>query len=748
MNPEQAWQSALGQLQMEMPKASFDTWVRDTRVVAFEDGLFTIGVRNAYACEWLQGRLTSTVTHLLQGIMNQPVEVRFVVETIEAEEDVDEGDILPVEAVHDTQYSEEVVPNSVVVIDAYVFRLLEQGDIDHNQASLYLGFHQAAWRLWKAQKGETQNLSCREVGAWAMMSRACFFKEIAGIPVVNGDTFASLGEGSGQAMIGLVEKVAINKKRHYREGRQIRTIANRYRVHMSPRLTRADASAIEKMLQSCLNGSDPTDYTPLLAALEGLNKRSDIADLFPEKRNAPLDQPDGPVPTTVMGIIRKIASIDGELPVPLRESAEKLHSRIINHFGKILFTQYFLRTVVPALQLTRPQAWLIAWLRDHCFQDENTKRDYVAIDGGITALARKVGVSADSIWDWLAEDKNGNPVTPVSCFAAVMEFKEFPADFRSRNTVFLKVRLEEPLVVKLLEENDGRPLRSQHGGRRAPRKCAGCGRDVYDIHEAFILSKAARKAIKVTRSSIVCISCAEEKLGRKLSSLDFEDVSSDRSELLAERAGDFQSSGNMPGQPRLETPENRDLRPLPPRLETQEPELETPIYRDLRLEKPKLETPFNLFKPLNNSIKSSFNPTSEEMPGVVVPENWDITRLMNINPTDTSMKIALSGADPNALASWLLYAVSPAGRGIENPWSFAISKLKRSPNAGAGGAYDRLAALPPKELVRLLHSSSENWRAADFYQSSGIGNKLWEETIGVKNSRVGQLLDMLLGERN
>ena len=38
MNPEQAWQSVLGQLQMEMPRASFDTWVRDTEVLSLEDG--------------------------------------------------------------------------------------------------------------------------------------------------------------------------------------------------------------------------------------------------------------------------------------------------------------------------------------------------------------------------------------------------------------------------------------------------------------------------------------------------------------------------------------------------------------------------------------------------------------------------------------------------------------------------------------------------------------------------------------
>jgi chromosomal replication initiator protein len=81
MNAEQAWQSVLGQLQMEMPKASFDTWVSDTRVVSYADGVLTIGVRNAYACDWLESRLASTVNRLLVGIMNRSVDVEFVVGT-------------------------------------------------------------------------------------------------------------------------------------------------------------------------------------------------------------------------------------------------------------------------------------------------------------------------------------------------------------------------------------------------------------------------------------------------------------------------------------------------------------------------------------------------------------------------------------------------------------------------------------------------------------------------------------------
>jgi chromosomal replication initiator protein len=79
MKAEQAWQAALGQLQMEMPKATFDTWVRDTELVAYEDGVFMVGVHNPYARDWLEGRLSSTATRLLTGLMNRTVEVRFTV---------------------------------------------------------------------------------------------------------------------------------------------------------------------------------------------------------------------------------------------------------------------------------------------------------------------------------------------------------------------------------------------------------------------------------------------------------------------------------------------------------------------------------------------------------------------------------------------------------------------------------------------------------------------------------------------
>lgn len=93
MNAEQAWQATLGQLQMEMSKAAFDTWVRNTELLNYDDaqGVINIGVKNAYARDWLDNRLTQTMSNKLAGMMNHPVKVAFKVATSNA---VTGGDVV------------------------------------------------------------------------------------------------------------------------------------------------------------------------------------------------------------------------------------------------------------------------------------------------------------------------------------------------------------------------------------------------------------------------------------------------------------------------------------------------------------------------------------------------------------------------------------------------------------------------------------------------------------------------------
>jgi chromosomal replication initiator protein len=116
MKAEQAWQAALGQLQMDMPKASFDTWVRNAEIVSYEDNVFIIGVPNTYARDWLESRLTSKIKRLLCGIMNRTVSLRFIVWKAGVEEPVTEVALQEMET--------EVPPSQIkptAVINRYTF---------------------------------------------------------------------------------------------------------------------------------------------------------------------------------------------------------------------------------------------------------------------------------------------------------------------------------------------------------------------------------------------------------------------------------------------------------------------------------------------------------------------------------------------------------------------------------------------------------------------------------------------------
>lgn len=83
VQPEKAWQTAFAQLQTEMPKAVFDTWVRPTFFKEYREDTQTmvIGVPNTFARDWLDSRLRQTARRILIGILNMTVDVEFVVDS-------------------------------------------------------------------------------------------------------------------------------------------------------------------------------------------------------------------------------------------------------------------------------------------------------------------------------------------------------------------------------------------------------------------------------------------------------------------------------------------------------------------------------------------------------------------------------------------------------------------------------------------------------------------------------------------
>lgn len=79
MDARRIWRAAQGDLQLQMTRASYDTWLIDSHGLSYEDGTLVVAVSSPYTQQWLQHRLLGTIKRTLAGIVGRTVEVRFVV---------------------------------------------------------------------------------------------------------------------------------------------------------------------------------------------------------------------------------------------------------------------------------------------------------------------------------------------------------------------------------------------------------------------------------------------------------------------------------------------------------------------------------------------------------------------------------------------------------------------------------------------------------------------------------------------
>lgn len=77
MQPQQAWDIAYRQLELQMDRSQFDTWLREARYLGHEGSQFIIGVRNTYIRDMLTHRLQRLLTRVLSDAYGEDVGFRF-----------------------------------------------------------------------------------------------------------------------------------------------------------------------------------------------------------------------------------------------------------------------------------------------------------------------------------------------------------------------------------------------------------------------------------------------------------------------------------------------------------------------------------------------------------------------------------------------------------------------------------------------------------------------------------------------
>ena len=78
---KETWEKALGELQVQINKANYDTWLRNSQGISCEDEIFTVGVHSAFVAEWLNKRLYPLIRKTLVAILGREIEVRFVIQS-------------------------------------------------------------------------------------------------------------------------------------------------------------------------------------------------------------------------------------------------------------------------------------------------------------------------------------------------------------------------------------------------------------------------------------------------------------------------------------------------------------------------------------------------------------------------------------------------------------------------------------------------------------------------------------------
>jgi len=680
--PEKALQIALDQLRLDMPKASFDTWVLDACFVSFEDGIFTVGTTNVHGREWLASRLTSTITRLLTGILNQKVEVQFIVveesnedeieDTYEDENSapVESPAVISLQAEYQSIYDEIVQPHRVIVVPGYFLRYISLLGLD--LAWLYIGFRQAAYEAGAARHpGKKFGAPAQKVAMYSGMSLRTFRRYSA-----NPETWQRLRD--------LVTPVENKPRWQYGNDNHPHRTPRYYRVAMNLPLTPADELSLRAWLYRHLaEGKNPTAV--LQVALE-----TPVDVLIPWQENTPSSRDASIELHSVQDVLRAVC---GPIPENDRKQFQELADQFAQHMvpprDLVFLTHYFVTRWLP--KLGHGQGWFVVLMRDRCYLNPRTGeiRDEALVDQGYAEISKWLGLKrVKTIWEWLRNDEVVRFVREIS--HEVGEWEESPRRF--------KVCLGEPMTEE--DRTQAYELLASRGfgaGGTIRDKRTDSVIGVDDTHNGAT-DTIKDETINASVGAIdTYIGAIDTPVGANGISIGRDDTHKDGADVT------------------FDWREWHSLNTLALGLQHKK----------------------NTSTTTDDGVESDLaDPFGRYDKGVVGME-WNLSELLSRNRVSTRNQELLleRGLTAQAFVSWLLYAASASGNSIQDPIGHAISRLIPAPTRGAGGAWDKLAELPTNELANVLTKE---------LAGESPWNQVWRKAMGgAPRDRLRMLADQL-----
>ncbi len=77
--PQEIWETALGEIQVQVSQTNYRTWFSKTTGLSFQDNQFVIGVPHTFAAEYLEKNQLSLIEKVLAGLTSRDVRLSFQV---------------------------------------------------------------------------------------------------------------------------------------------------------------------------------------------------------------------------------------------------------------------------------------------------------------------------------------------------------------------------------------------------------------------------------------------------------------------------------------------------------------------------------------------------------------------------------------------------------------------------------------------------------------------------------------------
>ena len=76
---KEIWERALGELQIQVSKANYSTWLKNSQGISYKDDVFLVGVPSIFIAEWLAKHLYPLARKTLVDILDKDADVQFIV---------------------------------------------------------------------------------------------------------------------------------------------------------------------------------------------------------------------------------------------------------------------------------------------------------------------------------------------------------------------------------------------------------------------------------------------------------------------------------------------------------------------------------------------------------------------------------------------------------------------------------------------------------------------------------------------